>query len=131
MTKRSKSIERILQVQLQLKRDADLRLARAAAERRRLDAEELDLVEAMSRDDAPGFALAKTGGARLRSLLKEQRQAQDVHASCEAHYKSVATRTVCVERLHLTVMRADRQAEEKRILEELIEQEWSRATSLP
>jgi hypothetical protein len=131
MSKRAKNAERILQVQLQLKRNAELRLMRAASDRTRLETEEAEMVSAMSQDDASGFALARSGGPRLRSLLREHQSALKEHALCEIRFKEISTRTVCIERLHLAVTRADRREEEKKILEELIEQEWARTTSLP
>ncbi|MDB5648668.1 MAG: hypothetical protein JWL62_188 [Hyphomicrobiales bacterium] len=131
MSKRAKNAARILQVQVQLKRDAELRLMRASAETRRLDAEEIEMVSAMGRDDAAGLTLAQTGGPRLRSLLREQQRAAQETARCEARFKAISTQTVCVERLYQAVTRADRADAEKKILEEMVEQEWARATSLP
>ena len=103
---------------------------RATNDLQRLEEREIELVDAMSRGDAIGFTLARTGGGNLRSLLVEQRRAEQDKAACEEKFKSVAARTVCVERLHLAVMRAERREVEKKTLEELIEQEWSRTTSL-
>lgn len=130
MGKRLASVERILQVQQQLRKDAEMRLGRANAERQRLAQDELDMVEAMSRDDASGFALARTGGAVLRKILVAQQRAMSEHAVCEARYKEAASRAVCIERLHVTVQREDRRHEEKKMLEELLDLEWARVTSL-
>lgn len=131
MSKRAKNAGRILQVQLQLKRNAELRLMRASAERTRLETEEVEMVAAMNQNDATGFAMARSGGPRLRNLLREQQSALKEHALCEVRFKEISTRTVCIERLHLAVTRADRREEEKKTLDELIEQEWARTTSLP
>ncbi|MBX9741560.1 MAG: hypothetical protein K2X62_15905 [Beijerinckiaceae bacterium] len=130
MGKRLDNVSRLLQVQVQLRRDAESRLARAAAEERRLAEEEIRMVEAMSRDDAPGFALARTGGSVLRKILIQQQRANVEHAACEQRYKEAATRAACIERLHVTVQREQRQHDEKKMLEELLDQEWARVTSL-
>ncbi|MDB5509228.1 MAG: hypothetical protein JWL93_1697 [Hyphomicrobiales bacterium] len=130
MGKRLANVERILQVQQQLRKDAEMRLGRANAERQRLAQDELQMIEAMSRDDAPGFALARTGGAVLRKILIAQQRAMTEQSACEARYKETAARAVCIERLHVAVQRDDRRHEEKKMLEDLLDVEWARVTSL-
>lgn len=131
MVQRSKQLARILKVQRDLRKDAEVRLATLNARLGQLQAVEASIFETMTSDDPLRRALAPLANDRLRWVERDMKETEDERAAAEANWRGFASRSLIAERLCKAAQAGELREAERKGLEELLGDIESRRTSLP
>jgi hypothetical protein len=131
MAQRSKQLARILKVQRDLRKDAEVRLASLNARRDQLQAVELSILETMTSDDPLRRALASLAHDRLRWVERDMKETEEQRVVVEASWRGFAQRSLIAERLCKAAQVGEQREAERKALEELLGDVESRRTSLP
>jgi len=131
MVQRSKQLARILKVQRDLRKDAEVRLAQLNARRDQLQAVEASILETLTSDDPLRSALAPLANDRLRWVERDMKETEKERAAVEANWRGFAQRSLVAERLCKAAEVGEQRDAERKQLEELLGDVESRRTSLP
>jgi hypothetical protein len=131
MAQRSKQLARILKVQRDLRKDAEVRLAALNARRNQLQAVEASILETLTSDDPLRRALAPLANDRLRWLERDMKETEQERAVVDARWRGFAQRSLIAERLCKAAQTVEQREAERKGLEELLGDVESRRTSLP
>ncbi len=131
MAQRSKQLARILKVQRDLRKDAEVRLATLNARRDQLQAVEASILETLTSDDPLRRALAPLANDRLRWVERDMKETEQERVVVEARWRGFAQRSLIAERLCKSAQVGEQREAERKVLEELLGDVESRRTSLP
>lgn len=131
MAKRSRQIGRILNVQTDLRKDAEARLGALNARRDALRAVESAILATLASDDPVQRALAPLAGDRLRWVDRDLKDLEVQRRVAEAHWRGLAQRSLVAERLRKAAELGEQREAERKGLEDLLADVESRRTSLP
>jgi hypothetical protein len=131
MAQRSKQLARILKVQRDLRKDAEVRLAALNARRDQLEAVEASILETMMSDDPVRRALAPLAHDRLRWVERDRKETEAERVIVEESWRGFAQRSLIAGRLCKAAQVGEQRDAGRKELEELLGDVESRRTSLP
>jgi hypothetical protein len=118
---RHKSLARILKVQDDLRRMAELRLAHLRHRAEQLENMEGQILQTLTRGDPRDFALAHMAGDRLRWLDRDLKENATSQRLAEAQLRELLTRKLACARAEQRARQSARAERERGDLQEVIE----------
>lgn len=126
---RLKSLRRILKVQDDLRRAAEMRLGALQQRRHSLLQMEQQILDSMNQDDPREIALASMAGDRLRWLARDVQENEAALRICEAELREIVSRKMICERSEKRTRLEEETSAERRASLDLIDAFYARGTS--